>query len=648
VTRARTAGLVGGAALLVLAFYVLVYPFHGYHVALGSDTPVYIWWTRYAGASGLGDFGTGPRSGLIAAFSTLSTVTGVPVADLAAVLGPVLAVALGLAAGALVSAAFGQAPGRTALTVMLTGTFLSLLVPGWFSTLGFGALFVAGCAVLAAGLDGPGWRPIAAAAVLFGMAGLFHSLFLVVAAVVLAGGLAALIPSSRRALAGGAGWWEVPGVRALAACGGGVAVAAIGLGAGGGLVGDLAGEDPGSVTARDTVLRRAGLTALLEDSYRRKLRHDFPWYRGVMVTALAFLPFGRPGPRGLVPGIHRRWAGLSPGPAFFWGVAGAWVGMTAAGIAGLMLGVGTPGQRLAAFCVALPMLGAVAVWALWSDPHRLVRAAAWVAVALFVVVAWMAWNGEPPLISRPAATQVRTAAAALARQPAETPMILVADDRSDLAGLFFVRNLNYLRAAVPGGRVPEVTAFVGTPQDLLAGRPGLTGDPEHDAMSRAFWDEVRPLLEQMPLAVSIRAFDRAGFAEASGLPGSMPLGPGVVALPGFSGHPCVGPCPGNEGSLSEPATLTFSPWLPVWAGPLVVVLLALLGTGWVRAAVPWADPGTSLALAPAFGLAGLALAGVIVDALGLRLGDVGGWVTATFVLVAGVAAALLSRRARSA
>jgi hypothetical protein len=256
----------------------------------------------------------------------------------------------------------------------------------------------------------------------------------------------------------------------------------------------------------------------------------------------------------------------------------------------------------------------------------------------------MAWNGEPALVTDPAAAQARSAASALAAQPAGTPLILVSDDRSDRSGLSVVRNLNYLRAVVTGGRVPDVFGFVGTPSDLLAGRPGLTGDPEHDAMSRAFWREVRDRLDESPVAVSIRGFDPAGFRQALALPGSVAIGPGVVALPGYGGIPCASPCSAGQGALSDPATLTFSPWLPLWAGPLVLAVLALLGAGWARIALPRADPGTVVGLAPAFGLAGLAVTGVAVDAAGLRLASIGGWISAAIVLLGGLAVTILWAR----
>src|SRR2546423_15576614 len=91
----------------------------------------------------------------------------------------------------------------------------------------------------------------------------------------------------------------------------------------------------------------------------------------------------------------------------------------------------------------------------------------------------MAWVQEP-LVPPAALAQSRAAGLVLAGMPPGTPLILVADDRSDKPALFVTRYANYLRDGVPGDRVPDVHVFPGTAADLLAGRPTLTGPPEHD------------------------------------------------------------------------------------------------------------------------------------------------------------------------
>src|SRR5207344_2280849 len=74
--RAAPIAVLGVVAVGVLAFYVVRYPVRGFRVPLGSDTPVYIWWSRLAGAVGLGPGGTGGRPGIVGLPATLSRVTG--------------------------------------------------------------------------------------------------------------------------------------------------------------------------------------------------------------------------------------------------------------------------------------------------------------------------------------------------------------------------------------------------------------------------------------------------------------------------------------------------------------------------------------------------------------------------------------------
>jgi hypothetical protein len=634
VSRGRRPALLLGATVLLLGFYVVVYPLHGYRVAVGSDTPVYVWWSRYAGTVGLGGLGTAPRAGLVGPLALLSTILHVPEGDLGAVLGPVLAVVIALAAGSLVEAALGRSDGRFVVTMLLTGTFLTLLAPGFYSTLAFGAAFLAGLASLTEGLDGRSWWPVGAAAGLFAAAGLSHVLFLVLAAAALGGGLLALVPLSRRAVAAGGTWSVSPAGKVVAAAAGGAALVTAGLGLEGSLAQVLRAGSETPVTARDTILRRTGLSSLVRTSYRRKLVHDFPWYRAVVLLGTGLLPFAWPGPRrALDPRSGRR-------PArrwFFVGAVGAWLVFTLGGIAALIVGLGSPGQRLAAFCLPLPMLGGIGVWHILGARRgsRAGRVVLVLVVLGYGAVAWMAWNNEEPLEPPAALEEARAAGAALAAQPARTPLILVIDEGRERPALFVVRAVNYLRAAVPGDRVADVHAFVGSPEDFLSGHPTLTGRAEHDAMAGAFWHDVAPVRTPTALAVSIQAFDPRRYPRAAALPGSVPIARGVVALPGFRGA-AVG-CPPSCGAnpSGDVGAGPFSPWKPVWLAPVLLAILAIVGAPWSVAT----SRRRGLGLAPAFGLAALSLAAILTDAAGLRLGSVGGWVALTLALGSGLALA---------
>jgi hypothetical protein len=81
------------------------------------------------------------------------------------------------------------------------------------------------------------------------------------------------------------------------------------------------------------------------------------------------------------------------------------------------------------------------------------------------------------------------------------------------------------------------------------------------------------------------------------------------------------------------------------AGTLAV--LALLGLGWAVALLPVGTRAIeALAIAPAFGIGMLLLAGVVVDSVGVRLAGVGGAAAVLLPMAAG--AALAVRRIRRA
>lgn len=626
---------------VLLALYLVVYPVRGLSVGIGSDTPFYTWWARSGAALGLSAPGRG-RPGVVGLLGALAGGLGQEAAAVAAAVAPVLAVATALAVGALLAAA--GADRRLAwVAALFSGVFLSLLVPGWLSTLAFGSAFAACLACLAAGFDaaphpageaqprtGPepdrGRRATAAGALLLGTAGLTHPLFLALAGVVLAGGALALVPAFVRDRAAGRPAHRTALARVLGVGAGGAA-----LTAGGVWASSLAREAAlGPVDiSRDAALRRLGLSHLVTRSFGDKLRHDFPWYRAAVAAAGALGPglaaWAATGRR--MAGRRwspRAWSGLLaslPDPtAFALGAGASWLAATAVGVAALLAGAPVPGQRLAAFCLPVPILAAAGVLALHR--HPVARPLAVLAGTLFVAAFWVGWAGQPALISPRAEAQARAAAAALAARPPGTPLVVVADSDWPRPGLQMVRFENYLRAAVPGARVGDVHVFVGTVRDFLAGRPTLTGNVEHDRLGEAAWTEIRPRLARGAVVVALEGFDPQAYRAARALPGARVLAPGVVLLP-RSAPPARGPGAPADAALTRPGVGTFSPWTPVWLAPLLLALLAGLGWPSVRLALPEVAGALRAALAPAFGVAAVALAAVVVDALGLRLADGG-------------------------
>jgi hypothetical protein len=517
-----------------------------------------------------------------------------------------------------------------------------MLVTGYFSTIAFGALFVAALASLAWDPEGPGWGAVVAAGLLITAAGLAQPLFLVLAGAIVSGGLLALIPTLR-SRSGGASVAETPFWRTVFAMVGGAAAAGVGM-----LWTGPAARAPVD-TSRDAILRRIHLRALSRDSYDKVLHRFFPLYRTITVigvAALSILGFraaldGRPAP-------SRR---------LFWGTLAAWLLIALAGVIALLAGTGAPGQRLAAFCLALPILGAIGLLALrdrvcMSSRPRLASALLAVGVLLFGGVAWLFWGNQTPLATPSALRQLAAAGGLMAAQPAGTPLVLIVDDRSPEPGFDIGRINNYLRDAVPPERIQDVRIFVGTPQDFLAGRPTLTGNQEHDRLALDYWSKIRPVMGRGPVAVSVRAVDPRGYAAATALPQVLgdPRGfavaDGVLVLPGHTGAAAQ-----SGAAVDRAAPLDgvgpISQWLPFWLAPLVLALLGIVGWAWTRAALPRVPVLDRAALAPAFGVAAVGLLSMLVDSFGVRLAHGGGFLTLALALAGGVVAAAVAKLRRA-
>ncbi|HEX2089031.1 MAG TPA: hypothetical protein VHI54_03725 [Actinomycetota bacterium] len=627
--------------LVLVAFYVVIYPARGVEVALGSDTPVYVWWARRAGALGLSAFQAGSRPGIVAPLAAMADVLRIPVAGVVSAIGPALATSLGFAVAAFVDLALGRDPFRFVLTAVFTATFLSLLVAGYFSTLAFGLLFVAALACLltrAHALAEKDHRRAATVAtvLLFAVAVMAHPQFLIFGAVVVTGSVIALIPSVQRDRRAG-----LPLFRTTAAWTAGTFV--LGTAAGAGAVAAIgAAARAHSDTSRDAILRRLRLSSLTNESYREVLRRFFPWFRVLTVGGLAATPLfvrRNPSPESNAATDRRH---------LFWGAVAGWGGVTVIAVVALIVGIRSPGQRLAAFCLPLPILGALG---LREVHHRLAgeerKALASrvlvLAGALWVVVAFMGWGKLQPLVSGESAAQFERAGRALAAQPKGTPLILVVHDFMEDPGIRTTRYTNYLRAVVPPARMTDVHLFWGAPRDFLSRRPTLIGRFEHDRLAEAYWNAVRRILGQRPVAVAFRGLDPQGYAQAIRL-GGRELGPDVAVLPGFSGTERSEPLPSE---WTDVGAGPISPWLPVWLSPVLLAALALIGWPVAAACLPQADRVIQWSLAPALGLATLGLTSWIVDTAGFRLANGGGTLAAVLAIASGLAAWLWARQAKA-
>jgi len=630
----------------VLLPLLALYPLRGFRLPIGADSSVYLWWSRLAAHDGLSAVGF--RPGLPTVGLLLSGTLHVPLPQVLGGLGATLSATLAAASAALLgmgSVRARKGSGSTselrherrwsrggwrltwALGAILSGAFTVHLADGYFANLAYAGLFIAAAGLLAAGsptgdsdpgrLRRAGTAPrttAAAAAALLGASGLIHPLFFLVGAAILA--TAAVISVIRQA----------PGtpVRATDAPQIGGALAGGAVLAGCGLLSLLSGAPPLRVdTSRDAVLRRSGLGSALRAIYADRLaRH---WARYVLPVAVPLSLWGTAGKRGR-PFLQRL-------------LVGWWVVLVAGVIVTTVFSGLAPAVRVIAFGYVLPLGAAIGLVLLWDRlAHRgrlLAAAVVVVLTAAMLAGAWITWLRARPYV---AGGQVRAATLAgrmaEATTPPGTPLVFVVYQRTTAAFLPVVAG-NTIRAAVPPGRIRDVYLYVGTPRDYLAGRPTLTGVPEHDAMSRLFLRDIQRA-GGSPMAFVLPAFN-PGARQAAAKLGTR-VAPGVFVLD--TGRPVKRAPALAAGELPVPTL----PWRFVLVGVSCFLLLVLIGLGWSTAATGWGFGG--VALAPAFGIAALVIGGIALERLGAPLTGAGPRVISAGVAVCGYALSYWRRRRR--
>src|SRR5438876_102193 len=242
----------GGLAVVLL--YVVAYPLHGVHWAAGWDAPFYVVWARRAQAFGLSASNTGTRPGTVGLVATLSSLSGISAAGLAAALGPALAASCGLGLAAFAELSLPAARHRAPLVTLLTGGFLSYMVLGYLATLVFLTALVCALACLVATARGRTARRAGfAASLLLAVAVLAHPALGPLALVLMAAaGMAPpLWRDGQRSRIRTAHWAWVGRVVLIVAGAGAVAVV--------GLLLVRAAPGPVLDRARDGALRRLGL-----------------------------------------------------------------------------------------------------------------------------------------------------------------------------------------------------------------------------------------------------------------------------------------------------------------------------------------------------------------------------------------------------
>ncbi|HEV3475466.1 MAG TPA: hypothetical protein VG602_08880 [Actinomycetota bacterium] len=580
----RAVVLAAVATAAVLAVYLLHPILSGHRFPVGPDGPVYTWLARRATVTAFPD---GPGGGAGVPALTLFLRTGMGLSTLQAVtlLGPVLAATCGLSAAALVESALGPNRFRAAAAVALTAAFAAFLAGGWLANTAMVAMFLTALAALA--LVERSWAPVWLAGGLLAAAGVTHRIFVLI-------GLAVLIPVivlrfREAAIAPRRGtrlrdtaWFRM-------------AIAAVG-GTGTGLLSMVAlplePKAPGD-TSQDHFFRRLGLRDLLLDRYRERLIGD-----GARISVPVASGVGL-----AWPAVRDRAARSGEsGARFLRDVSVSWAAVTLGGGIVLALTLWGPPYRLLQFAFFLPVVAAVGLAVL-----RKRRGSRWWigmgAAVVFAAFSLVGWFRQAPSFSPEELALARRTGHALSALPPGTPLVFVLDTPEDAAAFHVTRFGNVIRMGIPPERIPDVRLAVGDPDDVLAGRPTLTGDPEHDRLARAYLREVEPLLDRSAVLVLL-PFNRTGYDDAAAI--GEEVGPGLVSL--------RGPLP-PTGATPAVAPRGLTPVSVALASILLVVLLALLGWGWARLGLGGA-PLATVTAAPSVGLAVAIAATLLAEGFG--------------------------------
>lgn len=631
-------GVVAVVAVVAVP-YLSVFGDRGLVVPIGADTTTYIWRANVVIAEGLNALpGSSPypfdantsnpdRTGLPILAAAVDAVTGVDPWRLSFVLPAVGAVVAALAAGAVgvaghgdprwSFAVYGLALGLSAPLVLAANGYLdSLLV--------YGTLLAATTVALVA-VDG---RPgVAAAGMLLAASFTIHWFFAVLFAAILLGFAALLAPGSIRSMRRGAGALQTPSARVGAS-----ALLGSGLGFGFMLL------TPGA----------QAYTARTHGGYREKLDVWLDLLRLPTVGLAAAL-----GVAGLALDGHgdddlgrpRRRRALA-----LWAV---WLLASAVAYLAFESGLTIPVQRLVGFALPLWVLAAAGgVWlirAAWRWGARLVSpwvggvaaGTALVLVSIGIVATYRTterdWATHAlPSFSDPAlAASLRATAPYLASLPPSTPVVVPVDLPSAEQLFGVVPSLRRLRALAPPDRAADVLVYLGDAERLLAGEPTLRGDAAFDDVSRRYWAVVEPLLEgRQPVVLAVAPFTKGTRALAEANPEGV-VTEGVVVLEGPDP-----PEPRPASPLPTPSRLELA-----GSAARVLALLAIVGAGWAFALLG-VDRLARVALAPAAGMAALALVGLGAGRAGVPLGRSVAVPVAAAVLGWVVAGSLLLRRRR--
>ena len=434
----------------MLGWFLWPFVVRGAAFPVGPDAPVYLWWSRLAGADGLSAIAH--RPGAPALSLILEGTLALSVVHATAAVEVVLGVAVGLASAALVRRRAGAV--GSALAGLLAGTFAVHLVAGYVANLITAAAFLAAGALL----DDPRRRAAVLAAVVLAGGGLAHPQFLLVCVAILLVAATAALRSDRREA------FRIAGTAVAGA-------AALGIG----LLAVRPGAPPLEVdTSKDAFLRRAGLTSELRSAYLDRFVHR--WTRYVQWVSVPLAAIGFTAPNGNAGRILRSWFVLT------------FVGVAFALVTGWL-----PADRFVTFGFAIPILAALGLVRLWRRLERRRALAVVVTAALTLAMlagSAIAWNRQAPFLSEDEVQALAVANEAVSRLQPGTPLAFLVNEPDDTVSFLATRAGNVIRAGVPPDRIRDVVVVVpsvgGTPASGERGAlERLTGRDLSEAEARS-------------------------------------------------------------------------------------------------------------------------------------------------------------------
>jgi hypothetical protein len=582
------------ASLLVLLVSTIViggmylWPFLTRQSSLpfGYDTPKYVWRANLVADQGLdalvgatpeGFGANADRPGYPVIAALVRAVLGVVPFQLAFVLSAVVAVSIGLGAGAFAVRSLGEPLWAFPIYAVVVGASVNIArtAVGYADNLIFDAVAVAAALLVILVVQAEGG--MAGGIVLLAGGALIHWNFALLFALMIGAFAVLLLPASFKQWRGGGGVLATPSIRLGMLIGGSALAGAGALG--------LGPSFPYTVPELPL--------SIIERKYGEFIKlYRLPILGAAVAAGLPALWWPRSQTRRRAFLLVLLWAGLGVG-----------------GIVALrVLHMAVPAYRFLGFALGIPILVAAAITgvarlASWRGGLAGVAVAALLStagVAFAGSLAYRDWSSHKASMSSEELGQATTAGRYMEAVGGTTPVVFVVSH----AGVMLQDHI--IRSGLPGGQITRALLYLGDTENLLAGKQTLhrVAGSKFNRLSEKSWPAVQAVLDQQPMILLLSSFN-----DVASTPQGWSLAPGVWVV--------RGPRPTVPIAVSAPLEAPSGPAL-VGIALGVLFFFVVAGVGWTASLVPtgWLE---RLAVAPAFGIAALCVAGVAADRLGFSL-----------------------------